>query len=372
MNDDDFDIDLERHLREGLRSKLPVAPTHLVTRVDRLPVEHPDALHRRPPSKRFLMAAVLGLSITSLIGALVLADRNPDRSAAAAASSPASPRASVTSTIDGVTVHSVSELVALRQNGKIAGEPVGLSGYWSARLRGRTCGPPPEKVGDLELRCDIGQWGITENDEAILTTGHSGQKVPAEGPYLQPFLSDEQFKTLMSLPTTNGQPYPPVPIVVIGHFDDPRAADCGPKSVQVCRDRLVLDQIIEFNPSGVPTAGITPPPTPFPFDKPPAAMFDAAQCAGEVSYSFIGWKALGELLPGRGDPGEVVFGMVTSDVVPLGDSYLDPAGSGQQVQPIGRLICYAPQWDHSGVTFGWVPGTAYLKRADGNKTSINP
>ena len=47
------------------------------------------------------------------------------------------------------------------------------------------------------------------------------------------------------MPTLPGAgPVAPIELVVLGHFDDDRAAFCPAELVQACRDRFVVDQVV--------------------------------------------------------------------------------------------------------------------------------
>ncbi len=230
----------------------------------------------------------------------------------------------------GLKVYTVGELLELRASGRIGDERVALRGFWTNRDLAHSCVPPQTPPGELQIRCHDGEWGITERDEPIGTLTVDSRFLPPDGPALTPFVDEALAQRLFTLPFINGQHYPPVPIVIVGHFDDPRADDCEPDARQLCRDRLVVDEIVEFDPQAVPTPGVTPSPTPFPFDDPPPAPFAAAKCAGDVPYSFVGWGRLPDYgLDIGGD--EVV--------------YLVVIGEPQQ-QSGGWKVCWAHEWDH--------------------------
>jgi hypothetical protein len=169
--------------------------------------------------------------------------------------------------IDGLPVLTVSEALAAHEDGSLPGGRVAMHGYWTNNPVVHGCVPMSTGIGELEIYCYDGEYGITELDEPIwLIDTRTGQVLhTAQGPHLTPYLpAGLEGAERLSLPMINGQWYPPVPIVVLGHFDDPRAVDCRPEARQLCRDRLVIDRIVEFDPGAVPTPGVTAPPTPFP------------------------------------------------------------------------------------------------------------
>ena len=167
--------------------------------------------------------------------------------------------------VDGLPVMTVSEALAAHEASGLPDGRVAMHGYWTAYQVMHTCVPPPpgEQPGELELRCNDGEFGITERNEPIWVVDIRRGQVTytARGPHLTPWIPNDlpRIEELFTLPFINGQWYPPVPIVVVGHFDDERAMDCRLEAQQLCRDRLVIDRIMEFEPGAVPTPGVTPP-----------------------------------------------------------------------------------------------------------------
>ena len=366
--------DLEGRLRASLRRDLPPAPMRLRAELDRLPLDHPRVVGRRAVSSGLLTAAAVVIVLVGVIGVSVVpgwfgSTVGPSAAPSDLTSATPTPAASPSPAfVDGLPIRTVSELLALRDGGTLGDQPVALRGYWSASLVVHACTPPLPGTGELEMWCDDGDYGITERDEQMIEYKADHRVIPASGPRLTPFMSELYDQVVQ--PMVNGQLYPPVPIVVIGHFNDRRAVDCRPIARPLCRDRLVVDRIVEFNPASVPTPAPTPSPTPFPYDSPPPPMFTPTDCAGAVPYSFVGWKPLRELLD-RQPNDAVVFAMVTRDVMEIGGRTKDPA-IGEFFKSMARRICYAFEWDAPGVTFGWVPGSAYRLWDDGHRTPLTP
>jgi hypothetical protein len=121
---------------------------------------------------------------------------------------------------------------------------------------------PPQPQGEIDVWCQDGEYGITERNEAIAQVTNDGRMFPAEGPYLTPWMPEHIARVLMG--GIMQLEIPPAPIVVDGHFNDPRAADCHETRRQNCRNRFVIDEILAFDPLHVPPATPPPPPTPFP------------------------------------------------------------------------------------------------------------
>ena len=268
------------------------------------------------------------------------------------------PGAGFPEAVEGLQVHTVTEVLTLREEGADSGARVAVRGYWSDGSTPHSCVPPTEPPGDLELYCRDGEAGITELNELIFYV-HNGRAVVATGPRLTPWI-DPGLARAAELATSADQfPRAPIPITVVGHFDDPRAAACRPEARAVCADRLVVDVIAYFAPSAAVELAPLPAAT-----APPDALFAAAACSENGEFSFVGWTTTKDLqLPfersGR------VFAMVTSSVVLLGGPEWndDPAGSDHKFRIWGRRICLAQVVEV--MEFGFVPDTAYVEWDDG-------
>jgi hypothetical protein len=209
-------------------------------------------------------------------------------------------------------------------------------------------------------------------DGPILDYKVDGRLIRPAGPHITPFISQDLAARLLRVPVlVNGQRELPVPIVVVGHFDDPRAKDCRPEAAKLCADRYVIDRVVDYHPEAAPTPGVTPPPTLFPFDSPPPPPFDVAECAGAGPYSFVGWISREELGIDWA-ASETVFAAITREVIEIGDWIDDPGGSGQSFHTMGRRICFAAEWEQGSIAFAWVPGSAYREWKDGHRTPLTP
>jgi hypothetical protein len=268
----------------------------------------------------------------------------------------------------------VSEALAKRDAGELGSDKITLIGYWSMRQIPHSCAAPMETPGELEVYCGDGEFGITERYEAILEYAPGFRAFPAEGPALTPWIAEVLWPRLIVPQTADGF-YPPVPIVVVGHFDDPRAADCRPRAQQLCRDRFVVDEIVDFDPLSVPPA--TPPPTPTPFpDPPPPALFGPKSCPGDTSYAFVGWTTTADLNIGFEREGHV-FVMVTANVIPIGEWIDDPNGSGHRFRIWGQRVCMSEDlnigepFDAVSMEFASVNGTEFKEWDDGRREPVD-
>ena len=278
----------------------------------------------------------------------------------------------VPTTVDGREVRSVSAAIAARDAGRLGGATVLIGGYWSVRPFPASCPAPMHTPGDLELRCQYGQGGITERYEAILVIRSDPSSLsarPPEGPSLVPWVPPALTGRLREA-LYRDPPYPPMPIVVAGHFDDPRATQCHPDLRQACRERLVIESVVRFDPASAPPPSPTPVPTPFPSPG-PSGLFPVEQCAGDVPYSFVGWTTTDDLDTSADHDGHV-WAAITRDVIPMGDWGTDPGGEmGRFSRGFGRRVCLTPEWIPGGMEFTVVNGTAYAQWDDGRRTSAD-
>lgn len=252
--------DLESQIRESLRlSKLPIAPDHLRQRVAKsltlVGIDEPQVrgVDRNRRGRPWLLLPATAI-LMALAGLSLLI--------------PGSPPPTV---VDGLPVLSVSEVLAQRAAGGLRDQPVAVGGYWSYTAIALSCAAPNGRPGALEIYCYDGLSGITERNEPIFLLGRYVETTwQAKGPHLTPYVPSGLAggERLFGQPTNDGQQFPPIPIVVVGHFDDRRAADCRPEARQLCLDRLVVDRIVYFNPgaaswaANIPTREPSPPPAP--------------------------------------------------------------------------------------------------------------
>ncbi len=359
---DDFEKDLQRILKDSARTPVPAKLYEALESITGDSVRSRSVL-------RFLP---LGIGVTGIALALVTLQSvgalRPD-AGSNGASSPAAASATLGSARQAV--YSVSELLDARSTGKIRGETVALHGFWTNRLVPHGCAPPDSTPGALEIWCHDGEWGITERPEPIAVLVADSELHPAAGPHLTPYVPKELTEPLFGLPLLDGQPFPPIPIELLGHFDDPAVKDCRPGAQSACADRFVLEKIVAFDVTGVPPPLATVSPTDFPFAYPPAAPFDVAECAGTGPYSFTGWTESSDLNLDEALP-PVVYAAVTRDVVVIGGWTEDPEGSGQRFRTWGQRVCYAREGEAGSFTLSWVPGSAYREWEDGRRTPIEP
>jgi hypothetical protein len=154
------------------------------------------------------------------------------------------PRASV----DGLPILSVSEALAYAANGSLGSSSVAVGGWWSSIMAPRSCAPPIGRVGELELYCSDGEYGITELNEPIERVLPDGSVAAGRGPWLTPYLDHtvRGVQELFRVPARLGNAAVPIAVVVVGHFRDARVAGCRPQAADLCRQRLVVERIVQF------------------------------------------------------------------------------------------------------------------------------
>jgi hypothetical protein len=352
---DDFETRVGLGLR---RMTLPSAPASLRARVHEIAAVSPRTQSRRrsTPDQRWQIL-VAAAALVAIAGGALLFSGGTSVPVTTASPSPATtPQASQAATVDGLPLLTVSEAIAKRDSGELGNQAVAIRGYWSFVSVILSCGPPSGgQAGDLEIYCNDGFWGITELDEPIAVFSPNAPLTKASGPALTPYVGDAAGRqTLFDQPFINGQQFPPVPIIVVGHFDDPRAAECRAIARQLCKDRLVLDRIVQFDPSSVPTPAPTPSPTPFPFADPPPPLFDASRCLANVAYGFVGWTTLAALGINQGESKATGFAMITRDAVSISDWSVDPNGAGKW-RMWGRRVCISFPEQPGVVSFYGLP-----------------
>jgi hypothetical protein len=365
---DDFETRVGLGLR---RMALPAAPASLRARVQQIAAVSPRAHGRRRSGRdrRWLILVAAAAIVAIACGALLFSDGSSLPATIASPSPTTTIQPSQAATVDGLPLLTVSEAIAKRDAGDLGNHAIAIRGYWSDASVGHSCVPPTGTPGVLEIYCVDREFGITELAAPIETISKRGQVTPGTGPWLTPYMDNDLVgaSALFTLPIINGQRYTPTPIVVVGHFDDPRANTCRLEARQLCKDRLVLDRIVEFDPSSVPTPAPTPSPTPFPFADPPPALFDTAACSGSIPYQFVGWTTLAALGIDRSNPEGTGFMMITRDVIPIGQWIDDPNGAPGKWRIWARRVCFAYPEEPGLIGFATMPGTAFKEWSDGHR-----
>lgn len=373
--------DLELRLRDAFAAaRLPTAPqslSHVLAELAIEPESTPKARGRRGVALAAI--AMLALGVVSFTGTIMLMSGSaagPAGPPPTTEPTPTTPTPSASPSpdaLDGIHVYEVGELKAAMAGPDRPTGPIALRGFWTDRTVVHSCVPMQHSETNLEGYCHDGEYGITQLNEPIGTLLPGSRYRPASGPALTPWIPEALASRLFQLPIVNEQRYTPVPIVVIGHIDDPRASDCAAEFLQTCLDRFVIDEIVTFDPSSVPAPTPTPIPTPFPFDAPPAPPLAAADCDEVSKASFVGWTTVGEISSyDTPDPDMPVFAVISANVVQTQGWTDDPDGSGRKFREFGRKMCLGYEFEPGVIGYGISRGSAYREWDDGTRTPIEP
>jgi hypothetical protein len=271
--------------------------------------------------------------------------------------SPALDRTFWPTDVDGLEVMTVSQLLAARDSGALSNGRGVLRGWWSWLVEPFSCMPPEGGYpSDLEFYCTEGMFGIAEEKEKI------GSNVPPpDGPWLQPTIYPHHGPSLVPPLHLQWPQQTPVEIVATGHFDDLRALDCRPESVEDCRKVFVLDRVAHLEP----WEPVPPPSTPLPWPTLPPGYFDLEACSigTDVYGPFeVSSEQMEAPLPFEGP----AWGYRTTQPVAVGDGRWRLGPEGQSYQPWAVVMCYAPAaGDRSSPRLMPMPGTEYLLWNDG-------
>jgi hypothetical protein len=148
--------------------------------------------------------------------------------------------------VEAAAVMTVGDVLKGRAAGTIKGEQVVITGFWSALAMVHSCAVPEEPMGELEsLSCHELEFGITEQNEPILVVDN-GTFRAASGPHLSPWFPRKFDEVLFSAGSVGRTQDAPIPVKLLGHFDDPRAESCRVVAREACANRFVVDDVLAF------------------------------------------------------------------------------------------------------------------------------
>ena len=253
------------------RGEVPVPVDLLERATTRVAGAHAERAPRGPVRGLSLAAAaafvaVVGLLVVSAPANVPVSSSNPSNAAlvpsasagarVAPSQSPgalASPAvgAPFPSSVLGMPVITVAQASSLAAAGKLDSRDVAVAGYW-AELE-LPCPYPGSYIGALESWCRSAGFADTpEGAKACVDMGTqtcSGAGQDSMAPWLMSdTLGDPDY---FPGPTD----VKPIPIVVIGHTDDPRELQCRPGTEEQCARDFVADRVawatvdLEPNPS---------------------------------------------------------------------------------------------------------------------------
>jgi hypothetical protein len=139
----------------------------------------------------------------------------------------------------GLAVVSVSEAIAQRDAG-LDDTEIAVRG-WMSGMPPIECPAPAEVPTPVELVCpeSLGSW-LTEQAEATWTVEEGGLSGgPPSGPALQPIFDAAAPRATIEGAGRTGLDPTPLPVVLVGHFDDHRSLLCS--DVDACRRNFIVD-----------------------------------------------------------------------------------------------------------------------------------
>jgi hypothetical protein len=149
-------------------------------------------------------------------------------------------------TVDGLPVQTVSQALAAEKSGAIVGDSlVAIKGWYDPTF---PFGCPAETPGPaLVDTCASRKLFVSENPERLVEfqgNGVSGQQTPS-GTYIAALEPDGSYVGSLLPVSDQSSPgsYDPSPVVIVGHFHDLRAANCGADQKAACDSAFVIDQL---------------------------------------------------------------------------------------------------------------------------------
>jgi hypothetical protein len=149
--------------------------------------------------------------------------------------------------VDGNPVLTVTQALEARENG--ATGPIAIGG-WFSMAPVHSCPAPMRDPHPFEFYCQAGDWALAEAPEAIVdvvilqnadSTSMTVAGRSMTSARLQPVLELGQGQIF---PPGTTETWRPVPVVLIGHFGDPRAATCPAELRRSCFDRFVAERVV--------------------------------------------------------------------------------------------------------------------------------
>jgi hypothetical protein len=252
-------------------------------------------------------------------------------------------------TVDGLPVQTVSQALAAEKSGAIVGDSlVAVQGWYDPTF---AFGCPAETPGPaLVDTCASRKLFVSENKERLVAfNGNevSGRQAPS-GPYLAALEPDGSYVGPLLPVSDQSSPgsYDPLPVVIVGHFHDVRAADCPSDQKAACDSAFVIDRLAWLD-------GKTFGPN----------VWIGADGAGQTLKPRLDTKGVVAALRSALDPGDVIVSMVAVGLVDLytlqpGRGVSGGADEGHpNIQWYVRVAGPQPRWPEMGFrggSSGWV------------------
>lgn len=147
----------------------------------------------------------------------------------------------------GLPVVTVSDALRARDAWWTGDSAIAVAGFWSDGMVGHSCALMAGPEGGIDP-CRAGEYGFTERNEPAMVITPDGEVASqAEGPLLQPWLIGQAPGSILYGQGMVGFDRPPVPVVVIGRYNDPQARTCPPETQDDCRRGFVVLAVASVN-----------------------------------------------------------------------------------------------------------------------------
>ena len=151
----------------------------------------------------------------------------------------ATPAASFPAEASGKPILSVSDALAIQ--GRDDASEIAVAGWFQQPLALPCPAPRVPPVPIIEGPCTYSGWLMADPESIIRSIANGLATQGPVGPAFQTAFDGPGMDWAIPLPRTGNSM--PTPVVLIGHFDDPRAVGCQPENHQECSDRFVVTAV---------------------------------------------------------------------------------------------------------------------------------
>jgi hypothetical protein len=198
------------------------------------------------PTMRWTRAALAGTAL-GLVAVAILVAGLALRSAPASTRSAAPAMGGLPKTVDGLTVRTVSQVLAAEVGGRIQGDGLIAVEGWINPMPFPMCPYEPAHPA-LEDTCTSQKLLVTETRQELVVVETASDSTtmwanPPSGPYLYARELDGAYVDPLLPAGDPTKPYRPLQSVLVGHFHDARAAECSADQRAKCDSAFVVDQL---------------------------------------------------------------------------------------------------------------------------------